>query len=92
MSPALAAVVLGTVALAGCGSGGKSPAASNPAPSPTPTPAATPQAFSCPLAAMPDLHNTCPKLAPRLNEYVDKAIAQTVKDHPGLTTCFPAQF
>jgi len=30
------------------------------------------------------LHNTCPKLTPQLNEYVDKAIAQTVKDHPGL--------
>jgi len=74
------------VALAGCGSSGKSPAASNPAPTPTPTPAAvaTPQAFSCPLPALPDLHNTCPKLTPQLSEYVDKAIAQTVKDHPGL--------
>ena len=85
MNPAFAAAVLGAIALAGCGSS-KSPAASNPAPTPTPTPApaATPQAFSCPLAAMPDLHNTCPKLTPQLNEYVDKAIAQTVRDHPGL--------
>jgi hypothetical protein len=33
---------------------------------------------------MPDLHNTCPKLTPQLNEFVDKAIAQTVKDHPNL--------
>jgi len=54
MNPAFAAAVLGAIALAGCGSS-KSPAASNPAPTPTPTPApaATPQAFSCPLAAMP---------------------------------------
>jgi len=84
MTRALALSVLCAVALAGCGSGGKSPAASNPAPTPTPAPAATPQAFSCPLAAMPDLHNTCPKLTPQLYEYVDRAIAQTVKDHPGL--------
>ncbi|HEY2945138.1 MAG TPA: hypothetical protein VGN09_22075 [Vicinamibacteria bacterium] len=86
MNPALAAVVLGA-ALAGCGSD-KSPAGSNPAPTPAPTPAPaaspTPQSFSCPLAAMPDLHNTCPKLSPQLSEYVDRAIAQTVRDHPGL--------
>jgi hypothetical protein len=86
MSPAGAAVVLGAIVLGGCG--GKSPAASNPAPTPTPTPtpaaAATPQAFTCPLPAMPDLHNTCPKLSPQLWQIVDKAIAQTVKDHPEL--------
>jgi hypothetical protein len=84
MRPAGAAVVLGAIVLGGCG--GKSPAASNPAPTPTPTPTpaavATPQAFTCPLPAMPDLHNTCPKLSPQLWPIVDKAIAQTVRDHP----------
>jgi hypothetical protein len=81
MKPALAVVVLGAV-LAACQSDPKSPTASTPSPTPTPAPAPTPQAFSCPLPAMPDLHNTCPKLTPQLSQYVDKAIAQTVKDHP----------
>src|SRR5712692_6067091 len=84
MNRVLAPALLSAACLAACNSSDKTPTASNPAPTPTPAPAATPQAFSCPLAAMPDLHNTCPKLTPQLNEYVDKAIAQTVKDHPGL--------
>jgi len=33
---------------------------------------------------MPDLHNTCPKLVPELDQYVDNAIAATVKNHPEL--------
>jgi hypothetical protein len=33
---------------------------------------------------MPDLHNTCPKLTTELNQYVEKAIARTVRDHPEL--------
>ena len=88
MSPAAAAVVLGAIVLVRCGSADKSPAGSNPAPTPTPAPTpaapATPQAFTCPLPVMPDLHNTCPKLTPQLYQIVDKAIAQTVKDHPEL--------
>jgi hypothetical protein len=85
MKRALALAVLSAAWLAACSSD-KTPTASNPAPTPTasPAPAATPQAFSCPLPAMPDLHNTCPKLTPELSEVVDKAIAQTVKDHPEL--------
>jgi len=84
MNRAWAVAVLSAAWLAGCSSNARTPTASNSAPTPTPAPAATPQAFSCPLAALPDLHNTCPKLTPELNEYVDKAIAQTVKDHPEL--------
>jgi len=84
MNRVLALAVLSAACLAACNSSDSTPTASNPAPTPTPAPAATPQAFSCPLAAMPDLHNTCPKLTPELNQYVDKAIAQTVRDHPEL--------
>jgi len=84
ISLSLAAAVCCGISLAGCGSSGKSPTKSNPVPTPTPAPAATPQTFSCPLPAMPDLHNTCPKLTPQLSQFVDKAIAATVKNHPEL--------
>jgi hypothetical protein len=81
----LAVGVLCAIPLAGCGSSDTSPAATTPPttlPAPTPAPVSTPQAFSCPLPAMPDLHNTCPKLTPELSQYVDNAIAATVKNHP----------
>jgi hypothetical protein len=86
MSLFLAATVFCGISLAGCGTSGRSPTNSNPAPTPTPppAPAANPQAFSCPLPAMPDLHNTCPKLTPQLSQFVDEAIAVTVKNHPEL--------
>jgi hypothetical protein len=84
MTKDLAVAVLCAISLAGCGSADKSPAATTPTTTlaPAPTPAPTPQAFSCPLPAMPDLHNTCPKLTPQLSQFVDKAIAQTVTNHP----------
>ena len=86
MNRTLALAVLTAVGLAACHSDDRIPTASNPTPAPTPTPAvaATPRAFSCPLPSLPDLHNECPKLTPELNEFVDKAIDQTVKDHPEL--------
>ena len=88
MTKDLAAAVLCVISLAGCGSGDKSPAATTPAttlaPAPAPTPAPTPQAFSCPLPAMPDLHNTCPKLAPQLWQIVENAIQKTIQEHPEL--------
>ena len=85
MNRALAVAAL-SVGVAACSSGDKTPAAANPAPTPTPTPApaSTPQAFVCPLPAMPNHDLPCPKLRPELSQYVDRAIAQTVKDHPEL--------
>jgi len=77
--------VLAIAGLVGCGSGSEVPtvvSTPTPAPAPTPAPVSTPQAFSCPLPAMPDLHNTCPKLTPELSQYVDNAIASVVKNHP----------
>jgi hypothetical protein len=86
MNRALAVAALSATCLTACSSRTTTPTASNPAPTatPTPAPAAAPQAFSCPLAALPNHDLPCPKLTPRLNEHVDKAIAQTVKEHPEL--------
>jgi hypothetical protein len=82
MNRALALAALSATCLTACSSSTTTPTTSNSAP--TPAPAATPQAFSCPLAALPNHDIPCPKLPPRLYQYVDKAIAQTVKDHPEL--------
>ena len=80
------AVVLVALASA-CGSKTPAPTAvSTPAPTPTPTPAAgaSPQAFACPLPALPDLHNTCPKLNPQLEAYVNNAVETVVAQQPQL--------
>ena len=53
-----------------------------PAPAPSPSPVAT--TFTCPLPALPDLHNTCPKLTPQLWEFVENAIQATIQQHPEL--------
>lgn len=78
----LSGAVLGTCA---CGGGGASPptvaATPTPAPAPSPSPAAT---FTCPLAALPDLHNTCPKLTPQLWQIVENAIQRTIQERPEL--------
>ena len=84
MNRALALAALSATCLTACSSSTTTPTASNPAPTPTPAPAATPQAFSCPLPALANHDIPCPKLPPQLYQYVDKAIAQTVKDHPEL--------
>ena len=74
------------LAAAACGGGGQaeSPtvtATPTPPPAPSPTPAA---AFTCPLPALPDLHNTCPKLTPQHWEIVETAIQRTMQEHPEL--------
>src|SRR5260221_4265993 len=69
------------------GSNSRTPtAAATPAPvaTPSPVPAATPQAFVCPLAAMKDLHNQCPKLEPQLLGYVNNAIDAVLRRNPEL--------
>jgi hypothetical protein len=81
---ALALAALSAMCLIACSSSTTTPTNPAPTPTPTPAPAATPQAFSCPLATLPNHDISCPKLPPRLYEYVDRAIAQTVKDHPEL--------
>ena len=55
-----------------------------PTPVPTPAPASTPRAFACPFPALPDLHNTCPKLTPELSTYVNNAIEAVVAQQPQL--------
>jgi hypothetical protein len=52
-----------------------------PPPEPSPSPVAT---FTCPLPALPDLHNTCPKLDPQLWEVVENAIQTTLRERPEL--------
>lgn len=52
------------------------------APTPTPVPAATPQASACGLPSLPDLRTECPKLTPRLWEFVENAIQRTIREHP----------
>jgi hypothetical protein len=71
------------IGVAACG-GSDAPAptaVATPAPVPSPSPVAT---FSCPLPALPDLHNTCPKLTPQLWEVVENAIQATIQQHPEL--------
>jgi hypothetical protein len=79
----LSTAVLGAVA---CGGGG---GAEPPTPVSTPTPAPAPSpspvaAFTCPLPALPDLHNTCPKLTPQHWQIVETAIQRTIQEHPEL--------
>src|SRR5438445_5927393 len=76
----------GAVLAAACGSTSTPTAAGTPAAAPTrtPAPAATPQAFTCFLPAMPDLHNTCPKLTPRYQDYVNTAIDTVMRQQPQL--------
>ena len=49
-----------------------------------PAPAPTPQAFRCPLPAMPRLDIQCPRPDPVLWRQVDAAIDRTVAEHPEL--------
>jgi hypothetical protein len=70
--------------LAACGGSETPTAAPTPAPTPTPQAVATPRAFSCPLAKMPDLHNTCPKLVPKLDVVVENAIQRVIREQPQL--------
>jgi hypothetical protein len=76
---------LALLALAACG-GSDTPAPTavatpTPAPAPSPSPVAM---FTCPLPALPDLHNTCPRLTPQLWEIVENAIQTTIREHPEL--------
>lgn len=82
-----ASLVFSAVIGAACGSDARTPtAAATPAPVATPTPAAAapPQAFVCPLPAMKDLHNQCPKLEPQLLGYVNNAIDAVLRKNPEL--------
>ncbi len=79
--------LIGSVLIvAACGSAGTPSAVPTPVapPTPTPAPASTPQAASCFLSSMPDLHNTCPKLAARLQDHVSSAVDDVIKKHPEL--------
>jgi len=74
------------LAAAACGGGGQAQAptaAATPTPPPAPSPSPV-AAFSCPLPALPDLHNTCPKLTPQHWEIVEAAIQRTMQEHPEL--------
>ncbi len=84
---AYASLVVYAVIGVACGSASRTPtAAATPAPvaTPAPTPAATPQAFSCHLPAMVDLHNHCPKLDSQLLSYVNNAIDTVQQKRPEL--------
>ena len=76
----------GSLVLAGCGSSSPTPATVAPAPPPPTTqpPApAGPAAFVCPLPALPDLRNECPKLkGGQLQDYVNIAVDRTITEHP----------
>jgi hypothetical protein len=77
---------LAVLAVAACG-GSEAPAPiTAPTPPPSPEPSAAPPvaAFTCPLPALPDLHNTCPKLTPQHWQIVENGIQKTIQDHPEL--------
>ena len=77
---------LAVLAVAACG-GSEAPAPITAPPTPPPVPEPSPSpvtAFSCPLPALPDLHNTCPKLTPQLWQIVENAIQKTIQEHPEL--------
>jgi hypothetical protein len=80
------AALLCLTLLTACGGSGSPTAAPTTAPTPTPAPAASPavQAFRCPLPAMPDLHNECPKITPRLDVVVESAIQRVIREQPQL--------
>lgn len=72
---------------AACGSSSHAPsAAATPAPAPasTPAPASSPQAFSCFLPALRDLHNDCPKLDSKLLDHVTNAVDTVIRQQPDL--------
>ena len=78
----LSTAVLGAVS---CGGGGDAqPPTAVATPTPAPVPSPSPAGFTCPLPALPDLHNTCPKLTPQLWEIVENAIQATIQQHPEL--------
>jgi hypothetical protein len=67
------------------GSNAPAPITAPATPPPTPEPSPPPvSVFSCPLPALPDLHNTCPKLQPQLWQIVENAIQKTIQEHPEL--------
>ena len=70
-----------------CGGGAEDPAPPTAVATPTPAPAPSPSpvaAFACPLPALPDLHNTCPKLTAQHWQIVETAIQKTMQEHPEL--------
>ena len=82
-----AALVVSAVTFVACGSDAPTPTAvatAAPVATPTPAPAATPQAFTCHLPAMVDLHNHCPKLDSQLLSYVNKAVDTVQQKRPEL--------
>jgi hypothetical protein len=82
-----ASLVVSAVIGVACSSEARTPTAvATPAPvaTPTPAPSATPQAFTCPLTAMKDLHIQCPKLEPRLLDYVNNAVDAVIQKRPEL--------
>ena len=67
-----------------CGGGSPAPTTPVATPAPTPTPTPAPVGFTCPLPALPDLRNECPKLQPELYEFVENAIQKTIRENPQL--------
>ena len=71
---------------AGCwscgGSGAPVPTTPVATPVPVATPTPAPVGFTCPLPALPDLRNECPKLQPELYEFVENAIQKTIRENP----------
>jgi hypothetical protein len=86
-SACLVSILLAATAMAACGSTSRTPTAAatpTPAPTATPAPAGAPQAFTCALPAMKDLHNQCPKIDSRLLNYVNVAIDRVLQQQPQL--------
>jgi hypothetical protein len=72
------------LAFVSCGGGSAAPTTPVATPAPTPTPTPAPVGFTCPLPALPDLRNECPKLQPELYEFVENAIQKTILENPQL--------
>lgn len=81
----LAGLVLSSAVLAACGGGSGASPVAPPTPTPTPTPTPPPAAsFVCPLPPSSNLSPTCPKLQPRLGDYVNIAVDSVLAKRPEL--------
>src|SRR5450755_2511072 len=68
-----------------CGSSQRTPtAAATPQPTLAPAPASSPQASSCFLPALKDLHDECPKIDSKLLSYVTTAVDNVIQTQPQL--------
>jgi len=81
---ALAGLIALTSVACGSDSAAPTPPTTLP-PTPVTSPPVAPPttaSYGCPLPRLPDLGITCPKLQPKLKDYVDAAVDKAIREHP----------